>query len=129
MPAFSPMLLSLCLCIVTPFAAANADKWQAYYQHSAQTLAADQAVIDAELTALGLATAGLPASDRRFGFDIAAPASWYQSDEGKALLDSLLSLQTPSGGWSKRTDMSTRRQPGQQFLCQRPGTTTQPAAF
>ncbi len=106
-------LLTLLWAIAAPLAVA--DSWQQYYQQSAQTLAADQAFISTELAALGQREASLPAPTRRFGFDVDAPASWYQTAAGKAIADSIVSLQTPSGGWSKRTDMSKPRQAGQQF--------------
>lgn len=106
-------LLALLWATAAPLAVA--DSWQQYYQQSAQTLAADQAVISNELATLGQSETSLPVPTRRFGFDIDAPARWYRTDAGKAIADSIVSLQTPSGGWSKRTDMSQLRQPGQQF--------------
>lgn len=113
MSLFSPLLVSCFLFVAA--SNATADAWHDYYQQSAKTLAADKAVIIDELTALKLAESGLPSATRRFGFDPDAAASWYHTDAGKAVLSSILSLQTPSGGWSKRTDMSQPRQPGQQF--------------
>ncbi|SNY45698.1 pectate lyase, PelA/Pel-15E family [Arsukibacterium tuosuense] len=114
--ALPVLLLCLC-CLLSPFAVAETDEaaWQHYYQQSAQTLQNDTAAIQAELVRLGQNKAALPAPARRFGFDNNVPASWYQTAEGTALLQSMLSLQTPSGGWSKRTDMSQPRQPGQHF--------------
>lgn len=96
-------------------AADNDADWQRYYQQSAHTLQIDNASIAAELTKLNNDTAGWPAATRRFGFAADAPASWYQTDAGKTLVASMLSLQTPSGGWSKRTDMGTPRQKGQHY--------------
>lgn len=110
------ILLMLCL-LLSATVKANSDEasWQHYYQHSAQTLVSDDAAIAKELTRLNLNKADSPAPTRRFGFDVTAPANWYQTADGMALIHSMLSLQTPSGGWSKRTDMSQPRQPGQHF--------------
>ncbi|WP_214000783.1 pectate lyase [Arsukibacterium sp.] len=113
MSLFSPLLLSFLLLATVDNT--TTDAWQTYYQQSATMLAADQAMISTELATLKLTDARLPAAARRFGFEITAPASWYQSAAGKAVADSILTLQTPSGGWSKRTDMSTPRQAGQHF--------------
>lgn len=112
-----PVLL-LIVCIVLPASAiANTAEaaWQHYYRQSEHTRQHDDTVLAAELVQLEQQTAAKPAASRRFGFDTDAPPSWYQTAAGKALLSSMLSLQTPSGGWSKRTDMSQPRQPGQHF--------------
>ncbi|MBV2128702.1 pectate lyase [Arsukibacterium indicum] len=113
MSLFSQLLVSCFLLVAA--STATADSWNDYYRQSAQVLAADQAAINAELAALNETEVRLPAASRRFGFDTDAPASWYHTDAGKVVLSSILSLQTPSGGWSKRTDMSQPRQPGQHF--------------
>ncbi len=34
------------------------------------------------------------------------PAAWYATPEARAIADSILSYQTPSGGWQKNTDMT-----------------------
>ncbi|MDP4534795.1 pectate lyase [Alkalimonas collagenimarina] len=102
------------LLILMSFAI-SADEWQQYYQQSQQIKAQDQAFLQAELTAHGLTELTSPTSTRRFGFDTGQPLSWYQTAAGQAVADAILSLQTPSGGWSKRTDMTQPRLPGQNF--------------
>src|SRR5690606_6398324 len=53
---------------------------------------------------------------KEFGFDIEQADDWFFSEEGQRILEIILSFQTPSGGWSKRTDMaSIQRQPGMDF--------------
>lgn len=59
----------------------------------------------------------LPATGaRRFGFDPGRGVDFYRTGEGRRIADIVLSFQTPSGGWSKRTDMgSAPRAPGQAY--------------
>lgn len=59
----------------------------------------------------------LPATyAKRFGFDPGQSPSFYRSAEGRRIAEVVLSYQTPSGGWSKRTDMgSAPRRPGQAY--------------
>src|SRR5207253_220336 len=40
---------------------------------------------------------------------------WLRSDSGRRLTASILTWQTPSGGWSKRLDVWSPRQPGMAF--------------
>ncbi|MDX3774900.1 pectate lyase [Chromatiaceae bacterium AAb-1] len=92
-----------------------ADEWQDYYQRSAEIRVADQAFIARELTRTGLSLAVQPQPTRHFGFEPDQPHQWFLTDTGRQITDSIVSLQTPSGGWSKRTDMTILRQPGQAF--------------
>ena len=90
----------------------------AYRAMSEQLYRLDQEAIKAELAAAGLEKSTKPPKAKLFGFDIekaVSDAGFIASVEGQALADSLLTFQTPSGGWSKRTDMRTPRQPGQTF--------------
>lgn len=89
--------------------------WELYYARSARLLQQDEAVLQAELQALGQSDFSLPKPTRRFGFEPDLPAAFYQSAAGRELLQAILSLQTPSGGWSKRTDMTIARQSGQHW--------------
>ncbi|HEY8570677.1 pectate lyase [Microbulbifer sp.] len=90
----------------------------AYRSMSDQLYRLDQEAIKREMAGAGLDKSTKPAKDKLFGFDIKKAVNdrdFIASSEGRALADSLLTFQTPSGGWSKRTDMSAPRQPGQQF--------------
>ena len=78
----------------------------------------DQNALAAERKAAGVEKSTKPTKAKLFGFDVKKALydrDYMASDEGRALADSLLTYQTPSGGWSKRTDMRTPREPGQQF--------------
>lgn len=87
-----------------------------YHQLSRQLQELDQRYLAAELRRAGLSKP-LPANHAKyFGFDPRQPVDFYRSKEGRRIADIVLSYQTPSGGWSKRTDMGTAvRKPGQVF--------------
>ncbi|WP_215395741.1 pectate lyase [Rheinheimera oceanensis] len=78
-------------------------QWQQYLADSAQLLQQDAAALAAEQQGRP-ATAALKHNE--FGLTGINSAAEVQA---------VLSFQTPSGGWSKRTDMRSARQPGQQF--------------
>jgi PelA/Pel-15E family pectate lyase len=95
---------------------ADVEAWADYLARSDEWRLVDRDFIDAELEAIGLHKQTLPRRTNRFGFDINQPAAWYATPEGQRVADIILSFQTPSGGWSKRTDMAHEpRQPGQAF--------------
>lgn len=90
--------------------------WENYRTTSKKLHQADQDFLAAELKALGQKKPSLPTYTKEFGFDIKPTPDWFKSAEGKRVMDVILSFQTPSGGWSKRTDMSkAARKPGQAF--------------
>lgn len=90
--------------------------WENYYQFSASLLKKDEDFIQAELKQLKLKKSELPEYAKEFGFDLDQPMKWFSGDEGKRIMDIIVSFQTPSGGWSKRTHMAKeKRKPGQAF--------------
>lgn len=90
--------------------------WKSYLATSKQLRQADRDFIKAELKKLGQKKPGLPEYTKEFGFDVKRAPDWLKSAEGRRVMDVILSFQTPSGGWSKRTDMSkAARKPGQAF--------------
>jgi PelA/Pel-15E family pectate lyase len=114
-------LLPACAEISSPSATHNAQssttaEWQHYLATSEKNRALDRTYLSAELKKLGQQKPTLPEHTKEFGFDIKQSSAWFNSAEGKRIMDIILSFQTPSGGWSKRTDMaSAPRQPGQAF--------------
>ncbi|SHF14250.1 pectate lyase, PelA/Pel-15E family [Microbulbifer donghaiensis] len=87
-----------------------------YRELSATLRQLDRAQTAAELSRLGLERPLPPRYAKRFGFDPRQPAEFYRTPEGRRIADAVLSYQTPSGGWSKRTDMgASPRQAGQAF--------------
>lgn len=90
--------------------------WQAYFERSKALAAKDQALLQQELLALKQAKASKPAKHKQFGFETEPTAEYLQSPDAIRVAQVILSFQTPSGGWSKRTDMAGQpRQPGQMF--------------
>jgi PelA/Pel-15E family pectate lyase len=74
----------------------------------------------AECRKLGLAHAK-PAPSNRAEFELGSGTkeSWFASDEAKRLVDTVISYQTPAGGWSKAVDYSAGpRQPGTHWTSQ-----------
>lgn len=90
--------------------------WSEYRARSAATRKLDDDFIAAELKQLGVSEPTLPAYTKEFGFDTKPPDAWFNSAEGQRIMDNIVSFQTPSGGWSKRTDMAAKaRVPGVAF--------------
>lgn len=81
-------------------------EWQQYLQQSDQLKQLDNAQLAAEQQRLGLAAILTANKAQHFGLDAITDA---------AAADAVMSFQTPSGGWSKRTDMRLPRQLGQHY--------------
>ncbi|MBU0911768.1 MAG: pectate lyase, partial [Gammaproteobacteria bacterium] len=91
-------------------------KWQQYFARSEYLLQLDQQQLQQELTQLDQHAPTLPAKDLKFGFPPEPNPAFWLSAEASRIARVILSFQTPSGGWSKRTDMASRpRQPGQLY--------------
>lgn len=89
-----------------------------YQALSEQLYRMDQAQLKAEVAEVGLEKIAKPSKTKRFGFDAkkaATDSEFFHTDEGRQIAENLLSFQTPSGGWSKRTDMGIPREKGQHF--------------
>ncbi|RVU33278.1 pectate lyase [Rheinheimera riviphila] len=90
--------------------------WQAYFARSEAFAAKDQALLQNELVLLQQTKASKPAKHKQFGFEPEPTVEYLQSPDAIRVAQVMLSFQTPSGGWSKRTDMAgLPRQPGQMF--------------
>lgn len=90
--------------------------WSEYRARSEATRKLDDDFIAAELKELGVSEPTLPAYTKEFGFETKQPDAWFSSAEGQRIIDNIVSFQTPSGGWSKRTDMAGKaRVPGVAF--------------
>jgi len=91
-------------------------EWRVYIAKSEHWKALDKAAIASELKALKLPKATLPEHTAKFGFEPKQNDEWFKSAEGERIMAIILSFQTPSGGWSKRTDMGKNpRQKGEAF--------------
>lgn len=91
-------------------------EWQLYFLRSTQLQQLDQQQLDDELSQLPQTAPTLPARHLKFGFPTEPDSAFWLSDEASRIAKVVLSFQTPSGGWSKRTDMATQpREPGQLY--------------
>jgi PelA/Pel-15E family pectate lyase len=102
--------------------------WVAYLERSQAAALADQAVVQAEVAARKMTNALRAPSGGDFKLKFKAGDAWFAGDEAKQLADSILSFQTPSGGWSKHMGFSLGpRKPGMLWTSQNePG---QPAHY
>jgi PelA/Pel-15E family pectate lyase len=91
-------------------------EWQQYFSRSEYLRQLDQQQLQQELTQLHQHAPTLPAKDLKFGFPLQPNPAFWLSAEANCIAKVILSFQTPSGGWSKRTDMASQpRQPGQLY--------------
>lgn len=91
-------------------------EWQQYFSRSEYLRHLDQQQLQQELTQLHQHAPTLPAKDLKFGFPLQPNPAFWLSAEASRIAKVILSFQTPSGGWSKRTDMTSRpRQSGQLY--------------
>ena len=96
----------------------NIDKaaWDQYRARSQHWQSLDRDFINAEAKGVGLSAPTKPAYTKEFGFDPDQSIAWFNTTDGQRIADILLSFQTPSGGWSKRTDMGSQaRRTGEAF--------------
>ncbi|HEU4560013.1 MAG TPA: pectate lyase [Longimicrobium sp.] len=94
------------------------EAWTAYVRTSRSLRARDRALLDVELRRLGK-TRMTRAPYIRQSFEVtrAMNEAWFRGDSAHAIAQTILSFQTPSGGWSKHVDMrAAPRQPGQSFF-------------
>jgi PelA/Pel-15E family pectate lyase len=95
--------------------AAERAAWARFLEGSRATAAADREAMRRELAARGVTR--MDAAPKHAGFAVrpAMTGAWFAGDEARAQTAALLSWQTPSGGWSKRVDMSAPRRPGMAY--------------
>ena len=84
--------------------------WTAYLARSHRTLARDTAFMNAELRRAGRTVmTRAPFVRESFIVDSTMTDAWMRGPDARSLAETILSYQTPSGGWSKHVDM--RRAP------------------
>lgn len=100
---------------------ARAAQWRAYIATSRRLHDADTAAFNAELRSANRSAAvKAPYASAAFEYH-ERPEAWFQTDSARALADAVLTFQTPSGGWSKRTDMTRPREPGMNYYAESAG--------
>ncbi len=95
---------------------AHRQAWMQYLATSRQQSQLDRGFINAELEKLGRKRWTPAPEGPAFTVRDQMTEEWFRSAEGRRIADNLLSFQTPSGGWSKRVDLTKRpRQPGESY--------------
>ncbi|MEP6730973.1 MAG: pectate lyase, partial [bacterium] len=94
--------------------------WTAYVRASRRLHDRDTASMNAELQAVGRTLMGkAPYKAPDFQY-FNRSDEWFSSDSIPLMAYAVLSFQTPSGGWSKRTDMTSPRTPGMSYYSETP---------
>jgi PelA/Pel-15E family pectate lyase len=90
--------------------------WMAYVEHSQALHALDTAAMNAELRAAGLTSmTKAPYSAPDFALAREKSDDWFRSGDAREIADAVITFQTPSGGWSKRTAMTRARRTGESY--------------
>lgn len=93
--------------------------WKTYLEKSLALATADDAALRAEVLANKMPVALRAPNGGDFKLSKPAGDAWYGSEEAGKLADTILSYQTPSGGWSKHLGFSHGpRKPGMQWTSQ-----------
>jgi PelA/Pel-15E family pectate lyase len=92
--------------------------WRAYLERSRTAQRVDQALLQRELQLLGAPTMTRAAfAAKSFDFSADDDGRVFATDSASRMAASMLSYQTPSGGWSKHIDFTHGvRLPGQSFF-------------
>ena len=99
--------------------AAEREAWEAYLARSHDFAAKMEADLAAEVSAAGLPQAIRAPDGGDFRPPEDADRGWFASDEGVRLISSVLSFQSPAGGWSKHLGYGAGpRVPGMQWTSQ-----------
>lgn len=114
---FEPVTLARVIALP----AAEQRPWLEYLARSQQQFAAEKAFRAAEARAAGVREPKLAPYTAVFGVNLNQPVEWFATPEGRRITINILSYQTPTGGWSKRLDLSKEpRAPGTDFVSETP---------
>ena len=109
-------LLLPALSLAVPTSPTPVGPWEAWHQRSAELRRLDREGLARELETSGIPEPVITTQSKNSGLDLSQPEEYYKSEEGRRIADIVLSYQTPSGGWSKRVDMTQRpRRAGETF--------------
>lgn len=100
--------------------AAEQKEWSSFIAASRERAAGERRILDEECRRTGLEKPRpAPGSRKEFEFDSDTPPEWFGGADNQRLAETVISYQTPSGGWSKAVDYSKGpRQPGTHWTAQ-----------
>lgn len=100
--------------------AAEQKEWSSFMSASRERAAGERRILDEECRRTGLEKPRpAPGSRKEFEFDSDTPSEWFGGADNLKLAETVISYQTPSGGWSKAVDYSKGpRQPGTHWTAQ-----------
>ena len=99
-----------------PLPPADRAAWEQYLERSERIGASDRASMEAELKSDGRASMTPAPFRKAFRMEPRMTAEWFHGQEAAQMVDSVLSYQTPSGGWSKHVEYgSGPRRKGQSY--------------
>jgi PelA/Pel-15E family pectate lyase len=92
--------------------------WKEYLERSERQFAADKEFLVSELRRHTLSSSTpAPKGEKQHRLPLNQSASWYAGSEALGMADSVVSFQTPAGGWCKGVNMTAaRRAPGGQIF-------------
>jgi PelA/Pel-15E family pectate lyase len=97
--------------------AAERPAWRSYLARSRALMAADKAALAAERKGGAAADGPAEGPSGGGGMPMDRPAAWYAGPEARRIADTIVSFQTPAGGWGKNQDRSgPARRRGQSWV-------------
>jgi PelA/Pel-15E family pectate lyase len=97
-------------------APARRDAWTRYLARSRELAAVDHHSMEIELRSVGRAAMSRAPWVRDFSVTAEMTPAWFATDTARRVAESILSYQTPSGGWSKHVDFRAGvRRPGMSY--------------
>jgi len=103
--------------------------WTAYLVRSQAAMRADKAALAAERRP-GAPVPPAPATGNGvLTMPLDRAAGWYAGPEARRIADSIVSFQTPAGGWSKNQPRGATRLPGQAYVADNGNTAARPGDF
>jgi PelA/Pel-15E family pectate lyase len=78
--------------------------WRDYLARSQRLMAADKAALAAERKGIAVPPGPSSGPSGGGGMPMDRPAAWYAGPEARRIADTIVSFQTPAGGWGKNQD-------------------------
>jgi PelA/Pel-15E family pectate lyase len=100
--------------------AAEQKEWSSFIAASRERAAGERRILDEECRRAGLGRPRpAPGGRKEFEFDSDTPPEWFGGADNLRLAETVISYQTPSGGWSKAVDYGKGpRRPGTHWTAQ-----------